>query len=162
MQQRKREPSPAALPRAARAEPSTPSLLNEAYTRLRTVARAYEHACSADGLHALHRWMHSYGRRLSVMADALQDEGARAVRRYDRAASDVFDECMCDNPHALLAEAQAVQEQLLACFELMTYRLDMDAELYDLLTEGHEELGESLRDIGELRREYEAYLAAEN
>lgn len=142
-------------------EVSTPTLLNEAYTRLRVAARAYEHACGQKLLAPIHTWMQSYGRRLTALADALQDEGARIVERYDLPALEVFDDNTCSSPRTLLAEAQLIQERVLACFEAMTERLDMDAELYDLLIEDYEELGEGLQDITVLRREYDAYLAGE-
>lgn len=162
MQQRKRESKRAPLPRSPRAESSTPTLLNEAYTHLRVAARAFEHACGEQSLTALHTWMHSYGRRLTAMADAIQDEGARMVRKHDRAAEEVFDADACCSPRTLLAEAEGLQQGILACFESMTDRLDMDAELYDLLTEDYDELREALQDITELRAEYDAYLAEEN
>lgn len=164
MQKRNREsvmPDVASAPTLTVTDVSTPTLLNEAYTRLRVAARAYEHACGEALLSPIHTWMESYGRRLTALADALQDEGARIVKRFDLAAPDVFDEEMCSSPRTLLAEAEVLQGRILACFEAMTERLDMDAELYDLLTEDYDELGEGLQDITELRREYDAYLAGE-
>ena len=155
-----RPPAPADAPAREPGEaPSTPALLNEAYTRVRVVARAYEHACGVKHLGALHTWMRSYGRRLTSIADQLQDEGARAVKRLDLPALEIFDECTCESPRTLLAEAELVQRSLLTCFGSLTERLDMDAELYDVLTEDYDELGEALHDIGMLKREYEAYLS---
>lgn len=158
MQQRERDNYRVPRPEPQREEVSTPTLLNEGYTRLRAAARAFEHACGVGELSALHTWMRSYGRRLGAMADALQDEGARTVKRHDLPAVEIFDEAACSGPHTLLAAAERLQGRVLACFEAMTERLDMDAELYDLLTEDYEELGEALQDIHELHREYEAYL----
>ena len=145
----------------ARASLSTPTLLNEAYTRVRATARAYEHACGATELGALHTWMRSYGRRLNAIAEQLQDEGARIVKRLDTLADEIFDDDICKSPRTLLAEAELVQRDLVVSFEQLTERLDMDAELYDLLTEDYDELGEALLDIGMLKREYETYLRKE-
>lgn len=159
MQQRERQTYRVPEPEAPREEgASTPTLLNEAYTRLRAAARAFEHACGKTELSALHTWMHSYGRRLNAMADALQDEGARTVKRHDLPAVEIFNDVACSGPKTLLAAAELLQGRILGCFEAMTERLDMDAELYDLLTEDYEELGEALQDIHELHNEYEAYL----
>ena len=153
-------PAPA-LAREVDEAPSTPALLNEAYTRVRAAARAYEHACGAKQLSALHTWMRSYGRRLTSIAEQLQDEGARSMKHLDSPSLEIFDESTCESPRTLLAEAEVLQRSLLACFESLTERLDMDGELYDVLTEDYDELGEALHDIGMLKREYEAYLSGD-
>lgn len=136
---------------------STLSLINEAYSRLRASAAAYLSATEHDELCAIKAWMESFGSRLAGMADALQDEGARARKSLEQSAARLYDKSVCANPESLLAAAEVNQRALVTAYELITERLDMDAELYDLVTEQFEELSEAAVDIGELRREYETY-----
>ncbi len=136
---------------------STPKLLNEAFTRLRASAAAYEHACGLKQLTALHEWMRSYGNRLRRMAEQLQDEGARSTAASQDSAKTLYDEDVCKSPSTILVEAEKNQQTLIDVFVRITDRLDMDAELFDLVNDQREELTDVLSDMAELRREYEAY-----
>ena len=133
---------------------STPSLLNEAYTRLRAASKAFEHACGVKSLGPLHTWMRSFGSRLDAMAGVLQDEGARSRKTFVESAAKLYEDAACESPLTLLKEAIAVQDDLLATYEAMTERLDMDAELYEIITEQYAELVEVRDDMKDLRREY--------
>ena len=136
---------------------STPTLLNEAYTRLRACASGLEHACGRDGVSGLHVWMTSYGARLQSMADVLQDEGAKQRSSFANSAKALYLEKTCSSPTVLLAEVERVQERLLAVYAQLSMRLDMDEELYDILLEQERELKEVMPDVHELLMDYEAY-----
>lgn len=149
-------------PRSSRAAPritqtSTPTLLNEAYTRLRACANALEHACGKAGVSGLHVWMNSYGARLNSMADVLQDEGARQRSSFAKSAETLYLEDTCSAPKNLLGAVELIQERMLQTYEQLSMRLDMDEELYDILLEQERELCEVMADVTELRMEYEAY-----
>ena len=145
------------LPESSDSVRSTPSLLNEGYTRLKASAAAYENACGVDSLSAIHTWMDSFGKRLDSMAETLRDEGARSRKTFEDSAAALWDEKNCENPRLLLAQAEQNQAELLSAFEQLSERLDMDADLYERITEMYEELQEALSDISDLRREYDAY-----
>ena len=147
-------------PSPSNASVSTPTLLNEAYTRLRASAHAYENACSKRKLEPIHTWMRSFGRRLDSMADVLQDEGARMRKSANDSAAELLKDENCESPNALLAVAEENQIALTIAYESITERLDMDAELYDLITQQYEELAEALEDMRDLRGEYEAFFGA--
>ena len=152
-------PSPQSTPhRAPRvSQTSTPTLLNEAYTRLRACASGLEHACGQAGVSGLHVWMNSYGARLQAMADVLQDEGAKPRTSFNDSAKALYLEKTCSHPTLLLQEVEKIQERILATFAQLSMRLDMDEELYDVLLEQESELKEVSADIHELLLDYEAY-----
>ena len=136
---------------------STPTLLNEAYTRLRVCASGLEHACGQPDVSGLHVWMNSYGARLNSMADVLQDEGAKQRGTLSKSADSLYKPETCASPEVLLAEIETIQERLIGTYAQLSVRLDMDEELYDILLEQERELKEVMTDITELRMEYEAY-----
>ena len=136
---------------------STPTLLNEAYTRLRVCASGLEHACGQPDVSGLHVWMNSYGARLNSMADVLQDEGAKQRATLSKSADSLYKPETCASPEVLLAEIETIQERLIGTYAQLSVRLDMDEELYDILLEQERELKEVMTDITELRMEYEAY-----
>jgi len=151
------QPRGSYVPRIRSDTQSTPSILNEVYSRLRASSDAYDHACGIKKLTAIHTWMRSYADRLTTMANHLQDEGARHKVDFDTSAIDFFDDANCESPTHLLKIAERNQSTLLEAYEQITERLDMDAELYELVTDQHQELDEVLTDITTLRREYEVY-----
>ena len=136
---------------------STLSLVNEAYSRLRASAAAYSNACRIEELCAIKAWMESFGDRLEGMAEKLQDEGARQRRALDATAARLYDTDVCSSPEKMLREAIINQRAIVNAFALITERLDMDADLYELVTDQHEEMSEALIDMQELLREYETY-----
>ena len=136
---------------------STPTLLNEAYTRLRACASGLEHACGQEGVCGLHVWMRSYGARLQSMADVLQDEGAKQRSTYTNSAKTLYLEETCSAPTLLLAEVERIQERILETYAKLSMRLDMDEELYDILLEQERELKEVMTDVHELLMDYEAF-----
>ena len=139
------------------AQTSTPTLLNEAYTRLRVCANGLEHACGQPDVSGLHVWMNSYGARLNSMADILQDEGAKKRGTLSKSADTLYRPDTCASPATLLAEVELIQERIIGTYAQLSVRLDMDEELYDTLLEQERELKEVMVDITELRMEYEAY-----
>ena len=136
---------------------STPSLLNEVYTRLRASASGLEHACGQAGVSGLHVWMNSYGARLGSMADLLQDEGAKTRAGFGNSADRLFLKETCESPEVLLREIERIQERILQTYAQLSMRLDMDEDLYEMLLDQQNELKEVATDIQELRMEYEAY-----
>ena len=153
MPQPRSRPSSRLAPRTSAVQ-TTASLLNEAFTRLRAAARAFENACGVKSLGPLHTWMRSYGSRLDTMAGALQDEGARSRKTFLESAAALYGSDACESPLTLLKEAIAVQGALLTTYEAITERLDMDAELYEVIVDQYEELGEVRSDMQDLYREY--------
>ena len=134
---------------------STPRLLNSCYSRLRSCSRAYKHCCAVDELSALHTWMMSFGNRLDHMAELLADAGAKEMKSLLSSADSLMLQENCDKPSNLLREAIEVQISLCEAFERLTYRLDMEAELYELITEYHMELCEVEDDMRTLLHEYQ-------
>ena len=139
------------------AQTSTPTLLNEAYTRLRVFATGLHHACGQPDVSGLHVWMNSYGARINSMADVLQDEGAKQRSTLSKTADKLYLKQTCASPETLLAEVEAIQELLVGTYAQLSVRLDMDEELYEILLEQERELREVMADIMELHMEYEAY-----
>ena len=77
---------------------STPTLLNEVYTRLRVCAAGLEHACGQPDVSGLHVWMNSYGARLMSMAEVLLDEGAKQRNAFSKSAENLYLEDTCKAP----------------------------------------------------------------
>ena len=149
---------PAPVPRITSVP--TPALLNECYVRLTTYGAGLRHACNKDGVSGLHAWMTSYGARLESMAGVLRDEGARETRTHAKSAAVLYQEKTCGSPTALLEAVERIQLRILAVYDQLNLRLDMDEELYEALIAQEVELRETLDDIRELRLGYEAFGSA--
>ena len=150
-------PDGSAVAPTEREPASTLVVLNEVYSRLLASAKAYEHACAQEPLGAIKTWMTSFGQRLEDMAERLRDEGARPNKSFERSAAALMTDEACSSPAKLLEQAELNQQALLDGYDVLTGRLDMDADLYELITEQYDELGEVLNDMSDLRLEYETY-----
>lgn len=135
---------------------STPTLLNACFTRLQVLADGLQHACDQQGVSGLHHWMHSYGKRLHHFVDVLRDEGARTLKSVARSAASLHLEKTCSKSTLLLTAVISIQTKLLAVYEQLNLRLDMDEHLYDELVSQESELREVLSDMRRLQLDYAA------
>lgn len=151
------EPKPTSAQTQIDNERSTASLLNEAYSRLRALAKGLQHACNQQGVVPLHTWMLSYGNQIDQMADALQDEGGRIVNSLSRSAASLFLEKTCAGPKTLLSAIDLLHNRILKVYEQLGLRGDIDEELLEILISQQEELNDVLNNMRFLKDEYETF-----